>query len=155
LLSQVLQLAQQNGITERVNVPGAETAAKEPELSPEHMAAVADIEAGDLEAAYGKFEKLTIEYPNDKDARAGFNQVKLMLRLAKTPGSDLEKELLGADQLLVSGNSAGAFALLLDLYSESINKDTIRERLLELFSLVGEDNEDVLVARRRLASLMF
>lgn len=155
LLSQVLQLAQQNGITERVSVQEVATAAKEPELSPEHMAAVADIEAGDLEAAYSKFEKLTIEYPNDKDARAGFNQVKLMLRLTKAPSTDLEKELLGADQLLVSGNSAGAFALLLDLYSESIDKDTIRERLLELFSLVGEDNEDVLVARRRLASLMF
>lgn len=155
LLSQVLQLAQQNGITERVSVQEAGSATKEPELSPEHMAAVADIEAGDLEAAYSKFEKLTIEYPNDKDARAGFNQVKLMLRLTKAPSTDLEKELLGADQLLVSGNSAGAFALLLDLYSESIDKDTIRERLLELFSLVGEDNEDVLVARRRLASLMF
>jgi putative thioredoxin len=155
LLSQVLQLAQQNGITERVSVQGAATATKEPALSPEHLAAVADIEAGDLETAYSKFEKLTIEYPNDKDARAGFNQVKLMLRLTKAPSTYLEKELLGADQLLVSGNSAGAFALLLDLYSESIDKDTIRERLLELFSLVGEDNEDVLVARRRLASLMF
>lgn len=154
VLSQVLQLAQQNGITERVSVSEAPVE-KEPELSPEHQAAIAEIEAGNLEAAYAKFEKLTIEYPNDKEALAGFNQVKLMLRLQSAPASDLEKDLLGADQLLVSGNAAGAFAHLLDLYPGSEHQDAIRARLLELFSLVGEGNQDVLDARRRLASLMF
>jgi putative thioredoxin len=155
VLSQVLQLAQQNGITERVSVSEVAAAAKEPELSPEHQAAVADIEAGNLEGAYAKFEKLTIEYPNDKDALAGLNQVKLMLRLQKPATSDFDKELLGADQLLISGNAAGAFALLLDLYPTSDQQDAIRARLLELFSLVGEGDADVLAARRRLASLMF
>jgi putative thioredoxin len=155
VLSQVLQLAQQNGITERVSVGQGAAAPKEPELSPEHMAAIAEIEAGNLDAAYAKFEKLTIEYPNDKDALAGLNQVKLMLRLQKAPESDFDKELMGADQLLISGNAAGAFALLLDLYPTSENQDAIRARLLELFSLVGEGDADVLAARRRLASLMF
>jgi putative thioredoxin len=155
LLSQVLQLAQQNGITERVSVSGAAPIAKEPELSPEHQAAIADIEAGNLEAAYAKFEKLTIEYPKDFEALAGFNQVKLMLRLKRAPETDLENKLLDADQLLVSGDSAAAFSLLLDLFPESEHQDAIRERLLELFTLVGEGDEKVLAARRRLASLMF
>lgn len=155
VLSQVLQLAQQNGITEKVSVGDQAAATKEPELSPEHQAAIAEIEAGNLEAAYAKFEKLTIEYPNDKDAQAGFNQVKLMLRLQKAPEGELEKQLLGADQLLVSGNAAGAFSLLLDLYPTSDQQEAIRARLLELFSLVGEGDQNVLNARRRLASLMF
>jgi putative thioredoxin len=155
VLAQVLQLAAQNGLTERVSVAGEAAAPKEVELSPEHQAAIAEIEAGNLESAYQKFEKLTIEYPNDKDALAGLNQVKLMLRLQKTPENDFETELAGADQLLVSGNAAGAFGLLLDLFPTSENQDEVRTRLLELFTLVGEGDADVLAARRRLASLMF
>lgn len=155
VLSQVLQLAQQNGLTERVSVGAEPVASNEPELSPAHQEAIAEIEAGNLEAAYVKFEKLTIEYPNDKDALAGFNQVKLMLRLQKAPESEFDKVLLGADQLLISGNAAGAFSLLLDLYPASEDQEAIRARLLELFTLVGEGDQDVLNARRRLASLMF
>ena len=155
VLSQVLQLAQQNGLTERVSVGAEPVASNEPELSPAHQEAIAEIEAGNLEAAYAKFEKLTIEYPNDKDALAGFNQVKLMLRLQKAPESEFDKVLLGADQLLISGNAAGAFSLLLDLYPVSDDQEAIRARLLELFTLVGEGDQDVLNARRRLASLMF
>ena len=155
VLSQVLQLAQQNGLTERVSVGTESAAPKEPELSPEHQAAIAEIEAGNLSAAYEKFEKLTIEYPNDKDAMAGFNQVKLMLRLQSEPKGALDAQLLEADQKLVSGNPKAAFAKLLDLYPTSEHQDEIRTRLLELFSLVGEGDADVLEARRRLASLMF
>jgi putative thioredoxin len=155
VLSQVLQLAQQNGLTERVTVGSEPASEQEPELSPAHLEAIAEIEAGNLEAAYARFEKLTIEYPNDKDALAGFNQVKLMLRLQKAPEGELDKVLLGADQLLVSGNPSAAFSLLLDLYPTSEDQELIRARLLELFTLVGEGNQDVLNARRRLASLMF
>ena len=152
VLSQVLQLAQQNGITERVTGPETK---KEPELSPEHMSAIAEIEAGNLESAKTKFEKILVEYPNDKEAQAGLNQVKLMLRLQSAPATEFDKQLAGADQLLLSGNPSGAFSLLLDLYAAGENQQEIRERLLELFSLVGESAPDVLAARRRLASLMF
>lgn len=155
VLSQVLQLAQQNGLTERVSVGAEPAVPKEPELSPEHQAAIAEIEAGNLAGAYEKFEKLTVEYPNDKDAIAGFNQVKLMLRLQAEPKDALDAQLLEADQELVSGNPKAAFARLLDLYPTSEHQDEIRARLLELFSLVGEGDADVMEARRRLASMMF
>ena len=155
VLSQVLQLAQQNGLTERVSVGSEPAVPKEPELSPEHQAAIAEIEAGNLAGAYEKFEKLTVEYPNDKDAQAGFNQVKLMLRLQAEPKDALDAQLLEADQELVSGNPKAAFAKLLDLYPTSEHQDEIRARLLELFSLVGEGDADVMEARRRLASMMF
>lgn len=152
VLSQVLQLAQQNGITERVS---ASSKPEQKPLSPEHQAAIAEIEAGNLEAAQLKYEKLIVEYPNDAEAKAGLNQVKLMLRLQKPAGDELSKKLAGADQLFVSGNPSGAFSLLLDLYAEGSDQDAIRERLLELFSLLGEAEPEVLAARRRLASLMF
>ena len=155
VLSQVLQLAQQNGLTERVSVGSEPAVPKESELSQEHQAAIAEIEAGNLAGAYEKFEKLTVEYPNDKDAIAGFNQVKLMLRLQAEPKDALDAQLLEADQELVSGNPKAAFAKLLDLYPTSEHQDEIRARLLELFSLVGEGDADVMEARRRLASMMF
>lgn len=155
VLSQVLQLAQQNGLTELVSVAAEAAAPPEPQLSKEHLEAIAEIEAGNLAAALTKFEKLTVEYPNDKEALAGLNQVKLMIRLATEPGTELERKLLEADQLLISGDPAGAFGALLDLYSASEEQDQIRARLLELFSLVGEGDSEVMAARRRLASLMF
>lgn len=153
VLAQVLQLAQQNGVTQTVSVGAA--APKEPELSPAHQEAIADIEAGDLEAAKSKFEKIIVEYPNDKDATAGLNQVRLMLRIQGTPGDAFETELAAADQKLIAGDASAAFDLLLDLFQQSDRQDEIRIRLLELFTLVGEGDQEVLAARRRLTSLMF
>ncbi len=153
VLAQVLQLAQQNGVTQTVSV--GTTGPREPELSPAHQEAIAEIEAGNLELAKTKFEKIIVEYPNDKDALAGLNQVKLMLRMQSTASDDFEVALAAADQKLVAGDNATAFGILLELYSVSERQDEIRVRLLELFSLVGEGDQDVLNARRRLASLMF
>jgi putative thioredoxin len=45
--------------------------------------------------------------------------------------------------------------MLLDAFESSDRKDEIRVRLLELFTLIGEGDQDVLAARRRLTSLMF
>ena len=153
VLAQVLQLAQQNGLTQTVRVDAQ--GAKEPELSPAHQEAIAEIAAGNLEAAKAKFEKIIVEYPNDKDALAGLNQVKLMLRLQQTPSDAFEIELAKADQKLTAGEPAQAFEMLLDAFESSDRKDEIRVRLLELFTLIGEGDQDVLAARRRLTSLMF
>lgn len=153
VLAQVLQLAGQNGVTQLVAV--GEAKPKEPELSPAHQSAIAEIEAGNLDVAKTKFEKILVEYPSDKDALAGLNQVRLMLRLQATASGAFESELAAADQKLIAGEPATAFALLLDLYPKSDRQDEIRVRLLELFSLVGEGDPDVLAARRRLSSLMF
>lgn len=153
VLAQVLQLAQQNGITQVVSVGNSIPA--EPELSPAHQEAIAEIEAGNLESAKLRFEKIIVEYPNDKDALAGLNQVKLMLRLQQSPIDAFEVELAAADQKLISGDASGAFAILLDLFQTPDRQEDIRIRLLELFTLVGEGDQDVLAARRRLTSLMF
>lgn len=153
ILAQVLQLAAQNGLTERVSVLHGEP--KQPELSPAHQEAIAEIESGNLDSARAKFEKIVTEYPNDKDALAGLNQVKLMLRLQQTATDPFDLTLAAADQHLVAGDYASGFNLLLDLFQSSDRRDEIRIRLLELFSLVGEGDQQVLDARRRLASMMF
>jgi putative thioredoxin len=153
ILGQVLQAAQQNGVTGRVSL--GEVKAEKP-LSPEHQAAFDAIDRGDLMGAKAIYEKLLVEYPNDKDAKAGLAQVGLMIRLAITPEGPNGELFSSADQALVSGDAGKAFELLLDGFAQNFDeRDEIRARLLELFTLVGESEPLVLEARRKLTSLMF
>ena len=153
VLSQVLQLAQQNGIT------GSAKVGKKEEIKPlskDHQEAIAAIEKGKLEEAAKIFQKILIEYPNDNDAKAGLAQVELMVRLQGKNLDDLDKLMLGADQLLASRNPSAAFSHLLDLFAERIDdRERIRARLIQLFFLLGDSDPAVLDARRRLASMMF
>lgn len=153
ILGQVLQAAQQNGVNGRVSL--GEVKAEKP-LSPEHQAAYDAIDRGDLIGAKAIYEKLLVEYPNDKDAKAGLAQVGLMIRLAITPEGPNGELFASADQALVSGDPGKAFDLLLEAFAENFDeRDSIRTRLLELFTLVGESEPLVLEARRKLTSLMF
>lgn len=153
VLSQVLQLAQQNGITGSAKVGKKEEVKP---LSKDHQEAIAAIEKGKLEEAAKIFQKILIEYPNDNDAKAGLAQVELMVRLQGKNLDDLDKLMLGADQLLASGNPSAAFSHLLDLFAERIDdRERIRARLIQLFFLLGDSDPAVLDARRRLASMMF
>jgi putative thioredoxin len=153
VLSQVLQLAQQNGITGSAKVGKKEEVKP---LSKDHQEAIAAIEKGKLEEAAKIFQKILIEYPNDNDAKAGLAQVDLMVRLQGKNLDDLDKLMLGADQLLASRNPSAAFSHLLDLFAERIDdRERIRARLIQLFFLLGDSDPAVLDARRRLASMMF
>lgn len=153
VLSQVLQLAAQNGVTGRVSV--GQPVEQKP-LSPAHEQAFAAIERGDLAAAKNQYLQILTEYPNDQEAAAGLAQVALMLRLQGEFAEDLDRELIQADQLMAGNNPAAAFEFLLEQFqSRPDDQDLIRKRLLELFSLLGDADPNVLAARRRLASLMF
>ncbi len=153
VLAQVLQLAQQNDISARARVGKKEETKP---LSQDHQAAIAAIEKGKLEEAKKIFQKILVEYPNDNDAKAGLAQVELMVRLQGKNLDELDKLMLGADQLLASRNPSAAFSHLLDLYAERIeDRERIRARLIQLFFLLGDSDPSVLDARRRLASMMF
>jgi putative thioredoxin len=153
VLGQVLQLAQQNGITGIASIGKKESVKP---LSQDHQDAISAIENGKLEEAQRLFQKILVEYPNDPDAQAGLAQVELMARLQGKNLDELDKLMLGADQLLASRNPTAAFSLLLDLFAQRLeDRDRIRARLIQLFTLLGDADPAVLDARRRLASLMF
>ena len=159
VLGQVLQMAAEKNITSQVTV-GAAPSAPEKQLPPEHQAAIAAIDAGDLEKAQALYEKLIVEYPNDSEAKAGLAQVKFMIRLAKADlGGDqesLEVLFAAADKLLVAGQIEQALMSLIERFEADFdNREAIRERLLELFVLIGDAEPAVLEARRKLANLMF
>ncbi|MEV4667250.1 tetratricopeptide repeat protein [Microbacterium sp. LWO12-1.2] len=171
VFAQLLQLAAQNGVTGSLPVGdavAADEAPAEPPLPPLHAEAFAAIEIGDYAAAVTAYEKALAENPRDEDALAGLGQVRL---LDRTQGLDLQtsRAAAAADPLdvqaqfdvadldLAGGHVEDAFGRLLDLFEKlpSDERTPVRERLVELFGLIGVADPRVLAARNRLTSLLF
>ena len=171
VFAQLLQLAAQHGVTGVVPVDGAADAgesADEKPLPPLHAEAFAAIEEGDYPRAIRAYEQALAENPRDADARAGLGQVRLLDRVqgadlaaaraaAAADPHDVEAQFAVADLDLAGGHVDDAFGRLLDLFAAlpSDERAPVRERLLELFGLVGDDDARVIRARSRLASLLF
>lgn len=173
VFAQLLQMAAQNGVTGTVDVTGeaapdeaAEPA--EPELPPLHAEAFDAIEAGDYARAATAYEQALAENPRDEDARAGLGQVRLLARVqgldlqavraaAAAAPLDQEAQFAAADLDLAGGHVEDAFGRLLDLFAALPNDERapVRERLVELFGLIGDSDPRVLRARGRLTSLLF
>ncbi|EYT59323.1 MULTISPECIES: tetratricopeptide repeat protein [Microbacterium] len=171
VFAQLLQVAAQNGVTGTLSVAeaGAEPApAAEPELPPLHAEAFAAIEVGDYAAAIKAYEKALAENPRDEDALAGLGQVRLLdrvqgldlqaARAAAAEGPlDVQAQFNVADLDLAGGHVDDAFGRLLDLFAQlpSDQRAPVRERLVELFGLIGAEDPRVVSARNRLSSLLF
>jgi len=148
VLTQLAQLAEQNGLRGRVTVT------QQPALNPELELAYQAIERGDYAAAREQYEKILANAPADADAKAGLAQVELLIRLQQGEG---DSGFAAADRLIAEGNPAAAFDLLLVEFqaADLDRREEIRQRLIELFTLVGDDHPDALAARRRLTALLF
>jgi putative thioredoxin len=170
VFAQLLQLAAQNGVTGTVAVDGEapEETPDEPALPPLHAEAFEAIEEGDYARAVTAYEKALVENPRDAEARAGLGQVQLLLRVqdvdlqaaraaAASAPQDIPAQLTVADLDIAGGHVEDAFGRLLDLFSQlpADERTPVRERLLELFALVGDGDPRVIAARGRLASLLF
>ncbi len=172
VLERLLQLAAQNGVS-GVAVPagGAQpdpAAQAEPELPPHHRAAYDAIERGDYDDAIAEYKRALASDPRDTMAVAGLAQVSLLARLkdksldeirsaAAAAPKDLDAQLLVADLDLSGGHVEDAFDRLLALFPDQdpAGKNRIRERLLELFEVVGAEDPRVPRARARLAALLY
>jgi putative thioredoxin len=170
VFAQLLQLAAQNGVTGSVSVDGdaAEEEPAEPPLPPLHAEAFEAIETGDYPRAIAAYEKALAENPRDAEARAGLGQVRLLDRVqdidlhaaraaAASAPQDVSAQLTVADLDLAGGHVDDAFGRLLNLFAQlpGDQRAPVRERLLELFALVGDTDPRVISARGRLASLLF
>lgn len=174
VFSRLLELAAQNGVTGSVPTGDAETdggaaeEAVEPPLPPLHAEAFEAIEAGDYARAITAYEKALAENPRDEDAKAGLGQVRLLDRVqgldlqqareaAAANPRDVQAQFAVADLDISGGHVADAFDRLLDLFAAvpAEERAPVRERLVELFDLVGSADPRVAAARTRLASLLF
>ncbi len=76
---------------------------------------------------------------------------------AASAPQDIEAQFTVADLDISGGHVEDAFGRLLDLFAALPDEERtpVRERLLELFALVGDADPRVIAARSRLASLLF
>ncbi|MFE6994902.1 tetratricopeptide repeat protein [Microbacterium sp. NPDC057659] len=171
VFGRLLELAAQNGVSGSVAAGEPGEAPAEPEeapLPPLHAEAFDAIEAGDYQRAIAAYEKALAENPRDEDAKAGLGQVKLLARVqhldlqaaraaaAEAP-LDPEAQFAVADLDIAGGHVDDAFGRLLDLFAAlpADERMPVRERLVELFDLIGSADPRVGAARTRLASLLF
>lgn len=166
-LTSVLDAAARMGITGAVdslpspadNVDAAAEDPAEHELTPVQQAAFDALEAGDIAAAVEVYEKALVVNPRDEDSIAGLANVRLMLRLQDDPATlvGVEAALAQADHLFADQLIEPALTGLLDAWGEATaeQRETIRGRLLEFFTLLGADSPFVGPARARLASLLY
>ncbi|PZF32497.1 tetratricopeptide repeat protein [Curtobacterium sp. MCPF17_051] len=172
---QVLQAAEQNGVTGRVTVDGgaaptdAEQGEPEPEpLPPHHQAAYDAIERGDYATAIEEYKTAILQDPHDQMAVAGLAQVSLLDRLngrtadeiraaAAAGPQDVQAQLAVADLDISGGHVDDAFGRLLDLVPTVFGDDreALRVRLVEYFELIGSEDPRVVAARRRLANALY
>ncbi len=172
VFAQLLQLAAQQGVTGAVSVPAGDEATEPVEIEapvpPLHAEAFDAIEAGDFARAIAAYEQAIAADPHDEQARAGLGQVRLLDRVqaidadavraaAASAPHDLQAQLAVADLDVAGGHVDDAFARLLEVFAaaDAAQRAPVRERLLELFGLIGDADPRVGRARARLASLLF
>jgi putative thioredoxin len=176
VFDQLLQVAQQNGITGALDpnappadgeaAPAAEPA-EEP-LPPLHQEAFDAISAGDYAGAVAAYRKAIAQNPRDTLAVAGLAQASLLQRLDGAVADDLRAaaaaapasvaaQLAVADLDVSGGHLEDAFARLLDLFPslDGEGREAVRTRLLEYFEIAGADDPRVAAARRRLTLLLY
>ena len=176
VLHRVFELAEQHGVTAMAVPPEAapaDAAAEapapaEPELPPLHQEAYDAIERGDYDAAIALYKTALARDPRDQMAVAGLAQVSLLARLhgktmaeirsaAAAGPDDLQAQLAVADLDLSGGHIEDAFDRLLGLFpaQDPAGRNLIRERILELFEVIGQDDPRVPPTRSRLTALLY
>jgi len=164
----VLEAAKEAGLSGPLDAPQAdETASVEEPDDPRFTAAEQALEAGDYDAAIAHYQAIVDAEPGNSDATMAVRQVRLMQRVedldpsifarAQAAPQDVSLQLAAADLDLGSGDPEGALRRLLDLLPRvsGDERDTVRERLVEYFDLLGADDERVAPARREMARALF
>ncbi|MGZ0152391.1 tetratricopeptide repeat protein [Kribbella sp. WER1] len=167
-LDQLLTVAVANGITGRAEPVGPVAEAPEEDApNPRYEKADNAVAAGDLDGAVAAYQELLKETPNDAEAKAGLARVQLVQRTQDVPADirtraadnpgDVEAQLLVADVDLMGGHVDDAFARLIATVQATAGdeRNAVRLHLLELFDVVGADDERVVKARRRLMAALF
>jgi putative thioredoxin len=168
-LDELLRVAAENGVNGKVAVGDAvEEPVEEPAEDPRYDEAYDAIERGDLDAAAAAYRSLLDQTPADADARAGLGQVELLRRtkdldpvaartLAADNPDDVAAQIAAADLDLLGGHVEDAFGRLIDLVRRTSgdDRDRAREHLVELFGLVGSEDDRVAKARTALANALF
>jgi putative thioredoxin len=170
VIEEVLRIAAEQGVNGTINTEVQDEISpviEEEQIDPRLEAAFNAIEKGDFVAANNSYKEMLNQNPADQVALAGLAQVGLLERASKlNPNDVLQKasdrkdfasQMDLADLELMKGNPGAGFAVLINAIkiSSGEERDKLRERLLELFIVVGDGDPEVIKARRDLASALF
>ena len=167
-IDQVLQAGAQYGIT-GVLAGGEPREPAEPALPPHMAEAYAALEQGNTELARTEFKAALKVNPSLREAHIGIDHIDLAMRVQqvdrdaaleeaqRAPLTDIAAHMTAADIEVFHGYPDAAFARLIDVIkvTSGDERNAVRERLLELFEVVGADQPVVSQARRALASALF
>lgn len=165
-LDKLLEVAASQGITGTLS--GSDAAPQEspePVGDPRFDDAAQAIDAGDWEAARQAYKRILDETPSDSEAAAGLAMVDLYQRtdgldvdtiLAVSDATDVTAQLQAADVEALAGQWAASFDRLTALVraTSGDEREQVRNRLLDLFTLAGDDPA-VAPARIALANALF
>lgn len=174
LFDELLSLAVQHGVTGVAAPVGAapevspEGEPDEPADDPRFAEADAAFAEGDLDRAVAEYEKIRAQYPADDEVSERLAGVRLMSRAsgadlqaaraaAADAPDDVEAQMLIADLDVSGGHVDDAFDRLIGLIGRlpADEREPVRERLIELFTVVGLTDPRVGTARRALARALF
>jgi putative thioredoxin len=167
-LDQLMTVAVANGITGRAQpIGGGAPAEAEPPVDERFVKAEDAVGAGDLEGAIAAYQEILAQEPANAEAKSGLARVQLVQRTQDVPAevrtraaenpADVEAQLRVADVDLVGGHVEDAFDRLIRTVEATTGDDRNKARLhlLELFEVVGADDERVVRARQRLMTALF
>lgn len=169
LLDEINSSAVQSGMAGTVP-PLVEATNDEGEAVPPplHQEAETALQAENYSGAIAAYDKALAENPQDQEAIRGKARVHLMQRThdadvqqvranAADHPDDVQAQLAVADLDLLGGHVKDAFDRLVTFIGRSSgdDKDAARVHLLELYSVVGDDDERVATSRRKLAAALF
>ncbi|GAA1351157.1 tetratricopeptide repeat protein [Streptomyces beijiangensis] len=131
-------------------------------------AAVQALDANDFGGAVQAYKNVLIDDPGNEEAKLGLGQAELLQRVqnldpaqvrkdAADRPADVAAQVAAADLDLVGGHIEDAFARLVDTVriTAGEERDAARVRLLELFEVIGADDQRVTAARGALARVLF
>jgi putative thioredoxin len=169
VVQQVLQAAAANGVTGTAEpVAAPQAPAEADELEPRHAAAEQALLDGNVEQAIAAYEAVLADTPGDPEATAGLARGRLLQRTSSLDASsareaaaqrpdDVSAQIAVADLDLLGGFVDDAFSRLIDVVRRTggDDREAARKHLIELFTVVGDDDPRVSKARQRLASALF
>ncbi|TNC33695.1 tetratricopeptide repeat protein [Mumia zhuanghuii] len=166
---ELLRVAEANGVTGTAPpVSAAAPTDEEPADDPRFAAADEAYGEGDYAKAVAEYEKLVAANPADTEAAERLAGARLLQRTdgadlaaardaaAQNP-DDIDAQMLVADLDLSGGHVEDAFGRLIDVVRRTAGDDRerVRVRLVEYFTIVGPDDPRVSQARRSLATALY
>ncbi|PRY62235.1 co-chaperone YbbN [Glycomyces artemisiae] len=136
-------------------------------VDPELARAEALLTEGDLDGAEAVYDKYLKNHPASDEAEAGIAQVRMIRRVGALPDNavaladadpaNIDLALAAADLQLLSGQAEAAYERLIGLVAKNFGDDRerVRKRLVELFTVAGPDDPAVAKARRKLSAVLF